>query len=152
MLDGADDGGGVLDRIWRQFAGVGPHELGAFSGLADDGFAVPVAGFEREPDAGVRGAGVALVNGQGQAQGSGVEGDAGFFPRFADACFEYVFAFFEVAAGQAELAAGVHVPGPAQQQDLPGTAEDDVDVDDAGEAVRHSGLRVRGRGVLPGSR
>ena len=81
-----------------------------------------------------------------------VEGDAGFFLRFADACFEYVFVFFEVAAGQAELAAGVDVPGPAQQQDLPGTAEDDVDVDDAGESVRRSALRVRSQGVLPGSR
>jgi hypothetical protein len=49
-------------------------------------------------------------------------------------------------------AAGVDVPGQAQQQDLPGPAEDDVDVDDAGVAVRHSGLRVRGRGGLPGSR
>ena len=41
---------GVLDRIGWQAAGVGPHELGAFGGLTDDGFAVPVAGFEREPD------------------------------------------------------------------------------------------------------
>lgn len=70
-LDGADDDGGVLDRIWWQAAGVGPHELGAFGWLANDGLAVPVAGFEREPDAGVRGAEVALVDGQGQAQGSG---------------------------------------------------------------------------------
>ena len=99
LLDGADGGGGVLDGVGRQVAGVGPQKSGAFGGFAVGGFAVPPAGFEHEPDAGVRRAGVALVNRQSQAEFCGIQDDAGFFLRFPDGGFEDVFAFLQVTAG-----------------------------------------------------
>jgi len=99
VLDGADDGGGVLNRVGRQVTRIGPQELGAFDWLADDGLAVPMIGFERESDAGVGACGIALVDGQDQAQGVGVERDAGFFLGLSDAGVEDVLAFLKVAAG-----------------------------------------------------
>src|SRR5712691_4248256 len=98
VLDSADDSGGVLDRVRRQAPRVSPQELGASVRLADGGLAVPVAGFEREPDAGVGACGVALVDGQGQAHGGGVERDAGFLFGLPDGGIEDVLAFFAVAA------------------------------------------------------
>ncbi len=53
VLDSTDDSGGVLDRVGRQVPWGGPQELGASVRLADGRLAVPVTGFEREPDAGV---------------------------------------------------------------------------------------------------
>ena len=67
------------------------------------------------------------MDGQGQAHDGGVERNAGFLFGLPDGGVEDVLAFFEVAAGEAELAAGIDVPCSAQQQDPPGMAQDDVD-------------------------
>jgi hypothetical protein len=56
---------------------------------------------EREADAGVRGAGVTLVDREGQPERLGGEGEAALFPRFADDGMEDVFAFFHVARREA---------------------------------------------------
>ena len=61
---------------------------------------MPGFGFERETDAGVGGAGMALVDAEDQAQCCRLEGDASLLFRLADGRAQDAFAIFEVAAGQ----------------------------------------------------
>ena len=86
MLDGGDHGGGIADGVGRQAGGIGPDEFGVLVRLGVDRLAVPPAGREGEPDPGVTGSGVALVDRQDMAETCGAEGDSRLFEGFADGC------------------------------------------------------------------
>jgi hypothetical protein len=64
-------------------------------------FTVPARGrLEREADAGAGGAGVPVVDGQGQPERGRVEDDAGLFAGFADGDREDALAVLEVSRRQ----------------------------------------------------
>ena len=96
LLDGGDHGGGVAHGIERQAGGVGPDELGVLVRFGVDRLAVPGAGGEDEPDPGVAGSGVALVDRQDMAERGRVKGDPGLFAGFADGRVDDALTVFQV--------------------------------------------------------
>jgi hypothetical protein len=99
-LDRVDDGGGVADRVRWKVHGSAHRSSEHFPGSALTGSPCQGYGFECETDAGMGGAGVAIVNAEGQPQGCGFEGDVGLFLRLADSGAQDALAVFEVAAGR----------------------------------------------------
>jgi hypothetical protein len=65
--------------------------------LGVDGLAIPCLRLEGEPDPGVAGSGVALVDGQDVPERRGVEGDASLLPGLADGRADDALAFFQVS-------------------------------------------------------